>query len=248
MPLNTATEKIQCWKTAHQSLGGLSGESSLPLCPTLPQERRKLWEGRKPLAEHTAARLQMQPVPQVPIQTIVTVSPKFILWEFKKPTLTTKGGSTFAILFLFTIHMFIYLCRQGCPFLAQIKWKNGRSKAISWGTLPVFKWTICCKVWKSSVLGAMRQLHSIQPCFGKLLCVDVSELNPERAPASASSATHRCSSARGSLCLVGTRGLAEWGWKWALRTPRTGWGKPLPKASWMYCEKGDEKLKVKTGN
>lgn len=48
------------------------------------------------------------------------------------------------------------------------------------------------------------------------------------------------------LWLVGIWDLAEWGWKWTHRTPRTGWGKPLQKVSWMYCAKGDEKLKVKT--
>lgn len=46
------------------------------------------------------------------------------------------------------------------------------------------------------------------------------------------------------LWLVGIWGLAEWGWKWTHRTPRTGWGKPLQKVSWTYCAEGDEKLKV----
>lgn len=142
--------------------------------------------------------------------------------------------------------MFTYLCRQGCPLLTQIKWKNGRSQAISWGTLPVLKWTICSKVCRSSVPGAMRQLCNIQSCSGKVLGADVSELNTRRAPASASSATHRRSSAIGSLWLVGIWGLAEWVWKWTYRTLRTMWGKPLQKVSWTYCEKGDEKLKVKT--
>lgn len=121
--------------------------------------------------------------------------------------------------------MFTYPCRQGCPLLTQIKWKNGRSKAISWGTLPVLKWTICSKVCESSELGAVRQLCNTQPCSGNVLGVGISELNPKRAPASASSATHTGSSARGSLWLVGIWGLAERRWKGT-----HGVGKATPKS------------------
>ena len=78
-----------------------------------------------------------------------------------------KYGFTFYILLLFTIHMFIYLWRQGCPLLTQIKQKNGRSKAISQATLPVLKWTICSKVYKTIVVLS----HKAAPSFLQYLFV-----------------------------------------------------------------------------